>query len=65
MKIIKPLYLSDKNLISYLLAPLTVFTFLINFSKNFSVKKKCTKELSCSTLLKLLNKIDVGKFSPL
>ena len=47
MKIIKPLYLSDKNLISYLLAPLTVFTFLINFSKNFSVKKKYKIKTIC------------------
>ena len=45
MKIIKPLYLSNKNLISYLLAPLTVFTFLINFSKNFSVKKNIKLKL--------------------
>ena len=47
MKIIKPLYLSDKNLISYLLAPLTIFTFLINFSKNFSVKKKYKIKTIC------------------
>jgi tetraacyldisaccharide 4'-kinase len=47
MKIIKPLYLSDKNLISYLLAPLTVFTFLINFSKKFSVKKKYKIKTIC------------------
>ena len=47
MKIIKPLYLSDKNLISYLLAPLTVFTFLINFIKNFSVKKKYKIKTIC------------------
>ena len=47
MKIIKPLYLSDKNLISYLLAPLTVFTLLINFCKNFSVKKKYKIKTIC------------------
>jgi len=47
MKIIKPLYLSNKNLISYLLTPLTVFTFLINFSKNFSVKKKYKIKTIC------------------
>ena len=47
MKIIKPLYFRDKNLISYLLAPLTVFTFLINFIKNFSVKKKYKIKTIC------------------
>ena len=39
MKIIKPLYLNDKNFISYLLAPLTIFTILINIGKNFLIRK--------------------------
>jgi len=47
MKIIKPLYLNDKNLISYLLAPFTIFTFLINFSKNFLIKKKYKIKTIC------------------
>ena len=38
MKIIKPSYLNDKNLISYLLMPFTFFTILINFSKDFLIK---------------------------
>ena len=38
MKIIKPLYLNDKNLISYLLIPFTIFTTLINFRKTFLIK---------------------------
>ena len=47
MKIVKPLYLNDKNLISYLLIPFTIFTFLINFSKNFSIKKKYKIKTIC------------------
>ena len=39
MKIVKPLYLNDKNLISYLLNPFTIFTHLINFIKNILTKK--------------------------
>ena len=40
MKIIKPLYLNDRNLISYLLTPLTIFTIFFNFCKNFLTKRK-------------------------
>ena len=47
MKIIKPLYLNDKNLISYLLMPFTIFTILINFSKNFLIKKKYKVKTIC------------------
>ena len=47
MKIIKPLYLNDKNLISYLLAPLTIFTILINFGKNFLIRKKYKIKIIC------------------
>ena len=47
MKIIKPLYLNDKNLISYLLTPFTIFTILINFSKNFLIKKKYKIKTIC------------------
>ena len=45
MKVIKPLYFNDKNLISYLLTPFTIFTILINFSKNFLIKKKYKFEI--------------------
>ena len=38
MKIKKPLYVNNKNLISYLLFPLTIFTSLINFLKSFLTK---------------------------
>ena len=38
MKIIKPSYLNDKNLISFLLIPLTIFTISINFCKNWDQK---------------------------
>ena len=47
MKIIKPLYFNDKNLISYLLTPFTIFTILINFSKNFLIKKKYKIKTIC------------------
>ena len=45
MKIIKPLYINEKNLISYLLIPFTIFTILINFSKNFLLKKNIKLKL--------------------
>ncbi len=46
MKIIKPSYLNDKNLISYLLTPFTIFTILIGcvlfisytFIKGYKIK---------------------------
>ena len=47
MKVIKPLYLNDKNFISYLLTPLTIFTILINFSKNFLIRKKYKIKTIC------------------
>ncbi len=47
MKFIKPLYLNEKNLISYLLIPFTIFTILINFSKNFLLKKKYKIKTIC------------------
>jgi len=47
MKIVKPLYLNDKNLISYLLTPFTIFTILINVSKNFLLKKKYKIKTIC------------------
>ena len=47
MKVIKPLYLNDKNFISYLLTPLTIFTILINFGKNFLIRKKYKIKTIC------------------
>ena len=47
MKIIKPLYINEKNFISYLLIPFTIFTILINFSKNFLIKKKYKIKTIC------------------
>ena len=47
MKIIKPSYLNDKNLISYLLTPFAIFTILINFSKNFLIRKKYKIKTIC------------------
>ena len=43
----KPSYLNDKNLISYLLTPFTIFTNLINFSKNFLISKKYKIKTIC------------------
>ena len=39
MKLNKPKFWETKNFISLLLYPLTIITFLINFSKKFSIKK--------------------------
>ncbi len=47
MKIIKPLYLNDKNLISLLLTPFTIFTILTNFCKNLLIKKKYKIKTIC------------------
>ena len=47
MKIKKPLYLNNKNLISYLLIPLTIITFFFNFFKNFTIKKKYKIKTIC------------------
>jgi len=40
MQIKKPLYLSQKNFVSFILLPLTIITFIINYIKKFSTKKK-------------------------
>ena len=47
MKIKKPLYINDKNLISFLLLPLTLFTLAINFLKSFSIKKQFKIKTIC------------------
>ena len=47
MKIIKPKYLDDKNFISFLLVPFTIFTFLINSFKNFFTRKKYKIKTIC------------------
>ena len=47
MKIIKPTYLNDKNYISFLLIPISIFTFLINFFKSFLTKKKYKIKTIC------------------
>jgi len=47
MKIIKPVFWSEKNFFSLLLYPLTVLTFLINLIKKFSVKKKFSIKTIC------------------
>ena len=40
MQIKKPSYWNKKNIISFTLYPLTLITYLINFIKSFSIKKK-------------------------
>jgi len=47
MKIIKPVFWSEKNFLSLLFYPLTVLTFLINLIKKFSVKKKFSIKTIC------------------
>ena len=47
MKVIKPSYLNDKNLVSFLLIPFTIFTDLINFSKNFLIRRKYKIKTIC------------------
>tara|TARA_B100000953_G_scaffold117039_1_gene96382 strand:+ start:124 stop:1047 length:924 start_codon:yes stop_codon:yes gene_type:complete len=47
MKIIKPVFWSEKNFLSLLLYPLTALTFLINLIKKFSVKKKFSIKTIC------------------
>ena len=39
MKLIKPKFWESKNFISFILYPLSTITFLINFTKKFSIKK--------------------------
>tara|TARA_Y100000590_G_scaffold443119_1_gene572152 strand:+ start:7166 stop:8089 length:924 start_codon:yes stop_codon:yes gene_type:complete len=47
MKLIKPVFWSEKNLLSFLLYPLTLFTFLFNLIKGFSSKKKFFLKTIC------------------
>ena len=47
MKIIKPVFWSEKNFLSLLLYPLTILTFLINLIKKFSVNKKFSIKTIC------------------
>ena len=47
MQIRKPLFWNEKNIISFLLYPLTLITFLINFVKKFSNKKKYNLKTIC------------------
>ena len=47
MKVIKPLYFNNKNFISYLLTPFTIFTIMINFGKNFLTRKKYKIKTIC------------------
>ena len=47
MKITKPSYLNDKNIVSFLLTPLSIFTILINFCKSFLFKKKYKIKTIC------------------
>ena len=47
MKIKKPLYLNNKNLISYSLFPLTVITFVINFLKKFTIRNNYKIKTVC------------------
>jgi len=47
MQIKKPLFWNEKNIISFLLYPFTLITFLINFVKKFSNKKKYNLKTIC------------------
>ena len=47
MKISKPIFWNNKNLISLFLIPLTIITFIINFFKNFLSKKKFRIKTIC------------------
>ena len=47
MKIKKPLFWNEKNILSYILYPLTFITFFINFIKGFSNKKKFSLKTIC------------------
>ena len=52
MKITKPLYFNEKNLISNLLFPFTIINISINFFKNFLKKKKIqNKDYMCRKYL--------------
>ena len=47
MQIKKPFYWNEKNIISFTLYPLTLITYLINFIKSFSIKKKYYLKTIC------------------
>ena len=47
MKISKPIFWNNKNLISLFLIPLSIITFIINFFKNFLSKKKFRIKTIC------------------
>ena len=47
MQIKKPSYWNEKNIISFALYPLTLITYLINFIKSFSIKKKYYLKTIC------------------
>ena len=47
MQIKKPSYWNKKNIISFTLYPLTLITYLINFIKSFSIKKKYYLKTIC------------------
>ncbi len=47
MKLKKPIFWQKKNLISYLLYPFTIFTFIINFFKKLSLKKNFKIKTIC------------------
>ena len=47
MKIRKPLFWNNKNLISLSLIPVSLITFIINFFKNFLLKKNYKIKTIC------------------
>ena len=47
MKLIRPKFWETKNLISFTLYPLSLFTYLINFIKKFSIKKNFEIKTIC------------------
>ena len=47
MKIRKPLFWNNKNLISLSLIPVSLITFIINFFKNFLLKKNFKIKTIC------------------
>ena len=47
MQIKKPSYWNEKNIISFTLYPFTLITYLINFIKSFSIKKKYYLKTIC------------------
>ena len=47
MKLIKPLFWKSQNIISILLLPFTIITFLINITKRIYSKKKFSIKTIC------------------